>query len=66
MTDVKTIEEAVRSLPPHELAEFRRWFAEFDAAAWDMQIEEDLSSGKLDALLAEAGSDFHSGLQKEP
>lgn len=35
MSDVKSIEKAVESLPPAELAEFRQWFAEFDAAAWD-------------------------------
>jgi len=66
MSDVKAIEDAVRSLPPQELAEFRRWFAEFDSAAWDAQLEDDLSSGKLDSLLAEAQADFVSGSRKEP
>jgi hypothetical protein len=66
MSDVKAIEEAVRSLPPKELAEFRRWFAEFDHAAWDAQLEDDLSAGKLDSFLAEAEADFHSGPRKEP
>ena len=66
MSDVKAIEEAVRSLPPDELAEFRRWFAEFDNAAWDTQIEEDLVAGKLDSLLSEAHADFRSGTRKEP
>lgn len=58
MSDIKAIEDAVRSLPPKELAEFRRWFAEFDNAAWDAQLEDDLASGKLGSLLAEAESDF--------
>lgn len=58
MPDVKAIEEAVQSLPPGALAEFRRWFTEFDSAAWDQQIETDVASGKLDALLAEAEQDF--------
>jgi hypothetical protein len=66
MSDVKAIEEAVRSLPPKELAEFRRWFAEFDNAAWDAQLEEDVVGGKLDSLLAEAQADFVSGPRKEP
>jgi len=66
MSDIKAIENAVRSLPPKELAEFRRWFAEFDNAAWDAQLEEDLASGKLDSLLAEAQADFSSGPRKEP
>jgi hypothetical protein len=66
MSDVKAIESAVRSLPPKELAEFRRWFAEFDSAAWDAQIEEDLSGGKLTSLLSEAQADFASGPRKGP
>ena len=65
MSDVKSIEDAVRSLPPKELAEFRRWFAEFDNAAWDAQLEGDLASGKLGALFAEAEADFQSGPRKE-
>lgn len=66
MSDVKAIDEAIRSLPPSELAEFRRWFAEFDNAAWDAQIEGDLSAGKLVALLAEAQADFLSGPRTRP
>ena len=54
MGNVKSIENAVESLPPTELAEFRRWFAEFDGKAWDKQIEQDAASGKLDQLAAEA------------
>ena len=66
MSDVKAIEDAIRSLPPRELAEFRRWFAEFDNAAWDAQLEEDLAGGKLDSLLAEAQADFLAGPRKQP
>lgn len=66
MSDAKTIADAVRSLPPEELAEFRRWFAEFDNAAWETQLEGDLSAGKLDSLLSEAQADFLSGARKEP
>jgi hypothetical protein len=61
MSDVKSIEKAVQALPPAELAEFRRWFAEFDAVAWDDQIEQDATSGKLDRLASEAISDFKTG-----
>ena len=65
MGTVKSIERAVEALPPSELAEFRRWFAEFDAAAWDTQIEHDAASGKLDPLAAEALADCHSGSARE-
>ena len=65
MENVKSIEKAVESLPPSELAEFRRWFAEFDAAVWDKQIERDAVSGKLDALAAEALTDYGSGPKRK-
>ncbi len=65
MGNVKSIEKAIEALPPSDLAEFRRWFAEFDAAAWDEQIERDVVSGKLDQLGAEALADFQSGSQRE-
>ena len=64
MSDVKDLENAVKALQPRDLAEFRRWFAEFDLAAWDEKIEADLSSGKLDAFLAEAADDYNSGERK--
>ena len=64
MQDVKALENAVKALPPQDLAEFRRWFAEFDLAVWDEKIEVDLSSSKLDALLTEAEEDYNSGESK--
>lgn len=65
MTTIETLEAAVSQLPPHDLAEFRRWFAEFDAAAWDQQIEADAAAGKLDALAAEALAEYDSGQARE-
>lgn len=65
MANVKSIEQAVESLPPSELAEFRRWFAEFDAAAWDRQIAQDAASGKLDGLASEAHADYRAGPTRE-
>jgi hypothetical protein len=61
MTTIEDIEGAVRSLSPTELAAFRSWFAEFDANAWDRQIEEDAGAGRLDAFAAEALSDLREG-----
>jgi len=60
MPDVKALEEVVQALPPLALAEFRRWFVDFDAAAWDRQLEADAAAGKLDALLAEAEEDYRN------
>jgi len=61
MGNVKSIEAAIQALPAAELAEFRRWFAEFDSEAWDSQLERDASAGKLDELAAEALADHQAG-----
>ena len=65
MGDVKAIEKAVESLPPSDLAEFRRRFAQFDALAWDKKIEQAAASGKLDGLAAEVLADYRAGLPRE-
>ena len=61
MSSVLDIEQAVEQLPPEELAKFRHWFAEYDAAQWDRQIEADLATGRLDALADEAINDSRTG-----
>lgn len=50
MGSIQEIEEAVLKLSPEELAAFRAWFAEFEAATWDEQIERDVAAGRLDRL----------------
>ena len=50
MRKVEEIEEQIRDLSVTELAEFRKWFAEFDAQTWDRQIEAAVNAGKSDAL----------------
>ena len=65
MTTVETIERAIEQLPPEELAKFRRWFLEFDAAAWDAQIAADAAAGKFDALAEEALAEYRSGKARE-
>ena len=54
MTTVAEISGAVRRLPKRELARFRKWFAEYDAAVWDEQLERDVAAGRLDRLADEA------------
>ena len=61
MSTIQEIEEAVRRLSPEALAAFRAWFAEFDAAVWDRQIEQDIAAGRLDALADEALDDLRQG-----
>ncbi len=50
MRKIEEIEQQISKLSNAELAEFREWYAEFDAQAWDQQFEADVHSGKLDAL----------------
>jgi hypothetical protein len=54
MSKVETIERQVQELPTEDLAQFRHWFTEFDADAWDRQMESDVKAGKLNALAEEA------------
>jgi len=61
MSKVEEIEDAVQKLDATDLAAFRSWFAEFDAAQWDRQFEEDVLAGKLDALADEAIADLRAG-----
>ena len=65
MSTVNEIEAAVSKLPPKELAAFRNWFAEFDAAAWDRQFGQDVAAGRLDVLGDEALRDLHEGRCKD-
>jgi hypothetical protein len=59
--NIKEIESAIAQLPPAELAELARWFEEFQARVWDEQLEQDMKSGRLDALLKQAEKDFEQG-----
>lgn len=61
MTEVEKIEREIAALSGPELAEFRRWFAAFDAAGWDQQLEADVAAGKLDRLADEAVAEHRSG-----
>jgi len=61
MSTVSEIEEAIRRLSGDDLAAFRAWFAEYDAANWDRQLDEDVAAGRLDQLAEEALSDLREG-----
>ena len=61
MSEVEQIESRIKSLSPGDLAELRAWFADFDARAWDRQIEADSVAGKLDGLVEESMSEYKAG-----
>ena len=61
MRSVEESEKVVARLSAEELAEFRAWFAEYDAELWDRQLEKDASEGKLDRLATEALEEHRRG-----
>ena len=65
MSKIKELEKQIEQLSPTELAEFRRWYAEFDAQVWDRQFEADVKAGKLDALAEKALRDHAAGKSTE-
>jgi major membrane immunogen (membrane-anchored lipoprotein) len=64
MLTIKELEQAVSSLPREELARFREWFDEFDAKAWDKQLEADAKTGKLTKIADSAIADYRAGKAK--
>ena len=65
MTTLEDIEKAVAELPADQLARFRAWFEEFEAARFDQKIERDAKAGRLDQLAEQALADFRAGRARE-
>lgn len=65
MSNVEDIEKAIENLAPGELAKFRAWFDEFDAARFDERIERDARDGKLDKLAEQALAAHRDGRARE-
>jgi DNA repair photolyase len=65
MATVEQITGAVKRLPKRYLARFRKWFAEYYAAVWDRQLEQDVAMGRLDKLAREALRDHKAGRTTE-
>jgi hypothetical protein len=61
MGKVQELEKQIEQLSDAELAEFRSWYAEFDAQVWDRQFEADVKAGKLDALAEKALREHAAG-----
>ena len=55
---ITEIKDAVMKLSADELREFVEWIDELQEAQWDKQIAEDLKTGKLNHLIAEARKEF--------
>lgn len=58
---VQELQTAVTQLPSHDLAQFVAWIEEYQAQAWDRQIEQDIHAGCLNALADQADREFDAG-----
>ena len=56
MSRVEELEGQIKALSSSEFQELRAWLAEYDAEAWDRQIETDALSGKLDSIADQAAT----------
>jgi len=65
MSEVEQLERRIENLRPQEFAKLRAWFLEFEARAWDHQIEMDAKAGKLDGVIREALADYKAGKARE-
>ena len=61
---VGEIESAIAQLPEKDFVELVAWLQKYHERVWDKQIEDDLASGRLDALVAEADDEYRQGLAK--
>jgi uncharacterized protein YfaT (DUF1175 family) len=65
VSELEQLAKHIEKLSPEDLKKFRAWFVEFDARAWDEQIEADSRAGKLDSLVAEARAEHKAGKTRE-
>ena len=61
MTRLEKIEQEIASLSPAEIFKLGSWFAQVHADAWDQQIAEDVTAGRLNKLAAQALADHNAG-----
>lgn len=61
MSTLEEIKNAVAHLSHEELSQFREWFHERDAEAWDRQMAADAQAGKLDFLAEEGLRELRAG-----
>jgi hypothetical protein len=59
---VAEIAAAISELSPEDLNQLITWLEDYHARVWDAQIERDLESGRLDAVLAEVDKEYEAGL----
>lgn len=64
MLNTQELKITVSKLSANDLQEFTDWFEEFIAHQWDKQIENDILSGRLDAIGKSVDEAFETGYVK--
>lgn len=54
MSKVEKLKLEIETLPKEEFTELVRWLSQKDWERWDMEIQSDSDSGRLDFLVSEA------------
>jgi hypothetical protein len=61
MTKLETIEQRIAELDPADRKQLLQWLAQYQEAAWDRQIEDDIKAGRLDAVAEDVLADHRAG-----
>jgi len=61
MSTLQEIEMAIERLPREDLLKLTDWISSRFSDAWDRRIEDDISSGRLEGLAAEAIAEYRTG-----
>jgi hypothetical protein len=61
MSTVEQIEAAIEKLPREDFFRLRDWMRDRFDDEWDRQIEDDVRSGRLDAVAREALAEYRAG-----
>jgi hypothetical protein len=65
MSYIEELETKIMSLPKQDFVQLRNWMLDLDEAHWDRQIANDLKTGKLNHLIANARTEMAVGIAKE-
>ncbi|WP_017654563.1 hypothetical protein [Fortiea contorta] len=58
MGTLPEIEAAIKQLPENDIRQLATWLEEYLEQIWNQQIASDLTSGKLNKLIAKAEADI--------
>lgn len=65
MTTLEQIKQAIEKLSLEERGQLAKWFHGWEDDDWDLQMKQDVSSGKLDHLLSKVDEDVRTGRLRE-